>query len=407
VRFAMRRIIGSSLALALGLGLALAAAPSAITIGTLYASSGPFASSSLPEYQGLKFWVQQVDQSGGVYVEAFHKKLPVKLVAYDDQSSTTLATTLYEQLITQDHVNLLVSDFGSVLTSVAVPIAKEHKVLLLDVTGTGASFFTPSNPYIVLTSLPTSGVWPESLASFLIHKKIQRVAIVYDANDFDASQNQTLVSRLTAAGIHPLYDQSVPTSTSSYTALLHSIAARNPEALIEFGYPNNDIAFLQALENSGLHFNMVFTIFPGQLYDLLLKNVGVNGLRYTYTYPTPPLLQYNRQVNYGPTIQEFTKMFQKATGSAPNFLNVAGYNAGLIIQKILATAPSLSQLALRKAAQEISGKIFTLDGLFKINAEGAQIGESLPVAQLQPSGQGLKVVKVWPEPAGMAIYPAP
>jgi branched-chain amino acid transport system substrate-binding protein len=231
----MRRIIGSSLALALGLGLALAAAPSAITIGTLYASSGPFASSSLPEYQGLKFWVQQVDQSGGVYVEAFHKKLPVKLVAYDDQSSTTLATTLYEQLITQDHVNLLVSDFGSVLTSVAVPIAKEHKVLLLDVTGTGASFFTPSNPYIVLTSLPTSGVWPESLASFLIHKKIQRVAIVYDANDFDASQNQTLVSRLTAAGIHPLYDQSVPTSTSSYTALLHSIAARNPEALIEFG----------------------------------------------------------------------------------------------------------------------------------------------------------------------------
>jgi branched-chain amino acid transport system substrate-binding protein len=403
----MRRIIGSSLALALGLGLALAAAPSAITIGTLYASSGPFASSSLPEYQGLKFWVQQVDQSGGVYVEAFHKKLPVKLVAYDDQSSTTLATTLYEQLITQDHVNLLVSDFGSVLTSVAVPIAKEHKVLLLDVTGTGASFFTPSNPYIVLTSLPTSGVWPESLASFLIHKKIQRVAIVYDANDFDASQNQTLVSRLTAAGIHPLYDQSVPTSTSSYTALLHSIAARNPEALIEFGYPNNDIAFLQALENSGLHFNMVFTIFPGQLYDLLLKNVGVNGLRYTYTYPTPPLLQYNRQVNYGPTIQEFTKMFQKATGSAPNFLNVAGYNAGLIIQKILATAPSLSQLALRKAAQEISGKIFTLDGLFKINAEGAQIGESLPVAQLQPSGQGLKVVKVWPEPAGMAIYPAP
>ncbi len=192
--------------LSLGLGLsALAASPPAqIAIGTVYAGSGPFASSSLPEYQGLQYWAQQVNKEGGVFVKTYNKKIPVKLVAYDDQSSTTLAATLYTQLITQDKVDLLVSDFGSVLTSVAVPIAREHKRLLLDITGTSASFFKPGNPYVVLASLPTSGVWPETLAGFLVSKEIKRIAILFNANDFDQSQAETLKAKLEAAGVNPV-----------------------------------------------------------------------------------------------------------------------------------------------------------------------------------------------------------
>ncbi|PMP89530.1 MAG: hypothetical protein C0173_05450, partial [Desulfurella sp.] len=39
---------------------AKAAAPKQILIGTLYASSGPFATSSTSQYHGLEFWVNQV-----------------------------------------------------------------------------------------------------------------------------------------------------------------------------------------------------------------------------------------------------------------------------------------------------------------------------------------------------------
>ena len=133
-------------------------APAEIKLGTLYASSGPFASISMPVHSGLKLWIEGVNAAGGVYVKAFDKKIPIKLIAYDDQSSTATAATLYNQLITQDKVDLLVSDSGSVLTSVAVPIARDHKMLLIDQTGTGANFFTPDNPYIVLMSDPVSSI---------------------------------------------------------------------------------------------------------------------------------------------------------------------------------------------------------------------------------------------------------
>jgi len=382
--------------------------PKFIKVGTLYASSGPFAKPSTAEFKGLKFWVNYVNSHGGVYVKAFGKKIPVKLIAYDDQSSTATATTLYNQLITQDHVDIFVADFGSVLTSVAVPLAKVHKILLFDVTGTGAKFFTPDNPYIVLCSLPTSGRWPYTLADFIISKKINRVAIVYSSNDFDQSQAVTLHNKLKKAGIDIVYYHAVPTNTSNYSIILHNIKAKNPNAVIEFGYPNNDIAFLQNLESSGLKFNMVFTVFPGQLFKLLKSNVGVKALSYTYTYPTPPLLRYNK-VNLGMGIDKFEKEFKKYSGKTPNFLNIAGYNVGLIIQKTLATSPKFDQLSFRKAIDGFSGKVFTLDGLFKVNKEGAQIGEVLPVAQFVPKNGKLKMNIVYPPSmkTAEAVYPAP
>jgi branched-chain amino acid transport system substrate-binding protein len=385
-----------------------AAALKAITIGTLYAGSGSFATSSLAQYSGLKFWVSSVDKAGGVYVRAAGRKLPVHLVAYNDQSSTSTATTLYDQLITENHVNILVADFGSVLTSVGIPVAAEHKMLLFDVTGTGASFFKTRSPYIVLTSLPSSAIWPDSLARFLISHKIHRVAILYDSNDFDQSQAATLAADLKAAHIQPVYDDAVPTATNNYTVLIHDIAATHPDAVCEFGYDTNDIPFLQNLAASGEHFPMVFTVFPGQEYALFLKNVGAQGIEYTYTYPTPPLVAYNH-VNFGPGISSFLAAYQKAEGQQADFLTVAGYNAGLVIQKALATAPSLSQLALRRAVQSFSGHLFTLDGLFAVNASGAQVGETLPVAQFQPYHGSVRPVVVFPAgvATGKAVYPAP
>ena len=66
-------------------------APPEIKLGTLYASSGRYASISMPVHYGLKLWVEQKNAEGGVYVKSFDKKIPLKLVAYDDQSSTATA----------------------------------------------------------------------------------------------------------------------------------------------------------------------------------------------------------------------------------------------------------------------------------------------------------------------------
>ncbi len=375
-------------------------APSEIKIGHLHAGSGPYASISMPVYLGLKFWVDQANADGGAFVKAFGKKIPLKLISYDDQSSTATAATLYNQLITQDKVDMLVADSGSVLTSVAVPLAREHKQFLFDPTGTGAAFFK-DNPYIALLADPVSTIWPKYIADFLkgegVKSGLKRVALLYSTNDFTGTQANAVRGFLKGSPVEIVYDQGVPTNTSNYTVLISNIAAANPDAVVELGYVGNDIAFLRNLQDSGTKFRFLFAIYPGIETEELLKNVGPKGLDGVFTYVTSAEIAYKPEV--GMTEEQFRTAFQKVaagSGVAYGFNAIAGYTTGLVLQQTLANAESLDQPALRKSIFSLSGKLKTLDGTFELDEHGAQIGEITPLGQIAAEGKDVKITVVYP-----------
>jgi branched-chain amino acid transport system substrate-binding protein len=379
-------------------------APAEIKIGTLYASSGAFASISMPVYDAFKLWINQKNAEGGVFVKPYNKKIPIKLISYDDQSSTATAATLYNQLITQDKVDLLIADSGSVLTSVAVPIAKEHKQFLFNVSGTGSTFFTKDNPYIALMGDPVSTIWPKYIADFLdstgVAQGIKTVAILYATNDFTTTQANAVRGFIKGAGkLKIVYDQGVPTTTSNYTVLINNIAATNPDAVVHLGYAGNDIAFFRNLQDSGQKFRFVFGIYPGEEQDELTKTVGAAGLTNVYSYV--PASAYDYKPNFGPTREQFHVMWEKAypSGSGVEFGANAIYGmvTGLVIERALATTADLSQLGIHNAVQGLTGNLTTLDGDFKLDDTGAQIGEITPIGQLQADGKGgLNFVVVYP-----------
>ena len=391
-------------------------APAAIKIGTLYASSGIFAPVSMPQFDGLKLWVDEMNAKGGVYVKPYHKKIPIKLIAYDDLSNTATAATLYDRLVTQNKVDILTTDFGSVLTSVAEPIARVHKMLLINQTGTGAIFFTKSNPYIVLTSAPFTDALgkyvPEFLTTDGVKLGIRRVAILYHTNDFDGPLTAAMRRMILAAKsrLKIVYYHGVPTSTNSYTVLIANIRATHPDAVIEDGYPDNDIAYLRALEASGVKFKWQFAIYPGIESQLFMRTVGLKGLKDVFTEVPPSVLE--RKVAFGMSLPQYRAAWDKKYGESKvafGFHSVAGYTTGLVLQQALATTSSMRQLALRKAIFAQSGKLKTIDGTFRLNAEGAQIGEVPPLGQIEPNGKGgEKFVIVYPHKlaTGKPVYPA-
>ena len=378
-------------------------APAAITIGSLHASSGPFAAISMPVYYGLKYWVDQTNADGGVFVKAYNKKIPLKFISYDDQSNPATAATLTNQLITQDHVNMLVTDSGSVLTAVMVPIAHEHKQFLFDATGTGAPFFTKDNPYIALLADPASTIWPKFIADFLDAEGptngIKTVALLYATNDFTGTQATALRKFITDAGkLKIVYDQGVPTSTANYTVLINNIAAKKPDAVVELGYPGNDIAFLRNLQDSGEKFKFLFAVYPGVEPEELLKNVGIDGLKGVFTYVTGANYQY--KVTAGMDLPAYKAAWEKTYANTPGTafgLNaIAGYTVGIVLQETLKDAKSLDQMALHDAVFGLSGKLTTLAGPFKLDDTGAQTGEITPLGQIEPDGKGMKLVVVYP-----------
>jgi branched-chain amino acid transport system substrate-binding protein len=405
------------------LGVAFAApaiaadAPAEIKIGTLYASSGRYASISMPVHSGLKLWIEQKNAEGGIYVKAYDKKIPIKLVAYDDQSNTATASSLYNQLITQDKVDILVADSGSVLTAPAVTIARDHKMFLFDQTGTGASFFSKDNPYIALMADPVSTVWPKPIADFLIHDGpalgIKKVAILYATNEFTGTQATAVRKFIKDSGapIEIVYDQGIPTETTNYTVTINNIRNAQPDAVIHLGYAPNDIALLRNIGQVGVKFKMLFCIYAGLETELLEKNVGAKGLEHVFTYVPPSELDY--PVNFGMTMADYRAAWNKAYPDGKvefGFNAVAGYTTALVIEKALSVATSLDQLELRRAVFSLSGELKTLDGTFGLDDMGGQVGELTPLGQIALNEHGhLKFVEIYPHDANNTkpVYPRP
>jgi len=388
-------LLGALAALGLVSPVRAETAPAEIKIGHIHASSGRFASISMPAYNGLQLWVNETNAAGGALVKPFNKKIPLKLISYDDQSNPATASTLLNQLITQDKVDILVSDSGSVLTAVAVPIAKEHEMLLFDMTGTGSSLFSRDNPYIVLLADPVSTIWPKYVADFLKDQGakdgIKKVALLYATNEFTNTQATALRGFLKEAGspIEIVYDQGVPTETSNYSVIINNIAESNPDAVLSLGYVGNDIAFLRNLGDSGQKFKFLFTIYTGLETDELVKNVGAAGMENVFTYITGVWLANKPEV--GMTTDQFRAAWEKAypgSGVEFGYNSIAGYTTGLVIGQALGTTDSLAQLDLRKAIFAQSGKLKTLDGSFELDPQGAQIGEITPLGQVIPDGKG-------------------
>jgi branched-chain amino acid transport system substrate-binding protein len=413
--------IGILGALAASLGAAAvqaADAPAEIKLGTLHASSGRFASLSMPLYHGLKLWTDLKTAEGGVYVKAFDKKIPLKLIAYDDQSDTSIAATLYSQLITRDKVDILIADYGAPLTSVAVPIARGNKMLLIDQTGLDSSFFTSDNPYIVLMDEPVYRVWPKPLADFLIHDGrdlgIRRVAILYSRDEFTGALANALRGFIDGSnsGLKIVFDQAVPTGTSNYTAVVNAIHATDPDAVVELGYEENDISFLRGVRDSGLKFKFLFCIYPTVHPELFKKLVGNKAANYVSGYV--PASQISHEPNFGTSLKDYREAWHAKYADPRlefSFNSLAGYTTGVVLEKALATAASLDQLELRKAIVGFSGQLKTLDGTFELEpATGAQIGERSAIGQLVPGDEkNLKVVTFWPPDVanGKPVYPHP
>jgi branched-chain amino acid transport system substrate-binding protein len=264
---------------------------------------------------------------------------------------------------------------------------------------------------------PVSSIWPKPLADFLTHDGpalgIKRVAMLYATNDFTGTQAASIRKFIGDAksGVDLVFDQGVPTETSNYTVLLNNIRASNPDAVLHLGYPPNDIAFLRNVQDSGIKFKFLFSIYPGLETELLEKNLGDKALNYVFTYVTSAELAYKNE--FGMSLKEYSDAWHKKYADSHvefGFNSIAGYTTGLVLEKALGVAESLDQLDPRKAIFSLSGKLKTLDGTFELDANGGQVGELTPIGQfVAEEGEKPKLVTVWPHElaTGRPIYPRP
>jgi branched-chain amino acid transport system substrate-binding protein len=117
-----------AIGLALWVSTAFAAGPEEIKIGSSISKTGPLASFGLYQNWGYNAAVKDINESGGVYLSKYDKKLPVKLILYDDQTMPDKCSQNTERLILKDEVHGLLSPASPPMVIPAATIADREGV---------------------------------------------------------------------------------------------------------------------------------------------------------------------------------------------------------------------------------------------------------------------------------------
>ena len=200
----MKKTIGTAIAAALAGALALggttaASAAEPVKIGFSESKSGFFARAATSQYQSYELWREQVNATGGLDVAGTRRL--VEFVSYDDQSNPGKAVQIYEKLITDDKVDLLLAPWGTSLHLAIAGVIERYKFPL--VGNTAAS--------VQLRKLKAGNIWfptslfpdrqSEALAALLKDRGVGSVALVTNQLPYAPENKAFAVPALKQAGI--------------------------------------------------------------------------------------------------------------------------------------------------------------------------------------------------------------
>ena len=181
----IRRLLLAATTAALALS-APADAADPVRIGVALSQTGNLADSAAPYFKGLDLWREQANARDGL---AGH---PIEVVVYDDRSDPATAARLYEKLITDDKVNLVMSSLGSATAATGSAIAEKHKVIMINGGGAAEAIQQRGFKYVFQTAARISS-YADGIVPMIEKYKIKSMALV--SRDYAAARDISRRSR--------------------------------------------------------------------------------------------------------------------------------------------------------------------------------------------------------------------
>ncbi len=228
------------------------AAPSApIKIGISLSLTGDFADSGEAAQRGYTLWAAEVNKAGGL----LGRKVEIKIV--NDASSPDQVVSNYQNLITQDKVDIVFGPFSSLLTIPAARVAKRYGYSFIEPAGGGPHVFEQhlDNLFFVQPAETVKGgdVFANYILALPPDQRPKTAAYAKLDDPFAAPIAENVQKRFEAAGIKTVYDQTYPSESADLTPIIAGVAAANPDVLVS-GTQSSD-AFAQVKAMIQLKFN--------------------------------------------------------------------------------------------------------------------------------------------------------
>jgi branched-chain amino acid transport system substrate-binding protein len=256
-------IIALLLAVGVGLGLAPGAsaqAPTEVRVGATVAVTGP-ASAEVGHFKKMmELWAETINARGGVMLKEYGKKLPLRVIVYDDTSQPPVAVRLYEKLVTEDKVHVLLGPYSSPITVAASTVAEKHQIPMLALEANSTGIFKRGFKWL-LGVIDDGTKWSHHYFDMLkAEGKAKSIGFVIEDTPHPKEVGSGSIPKAKEIGLEVKVEESFPVASQDFTPIITKLKAANPDIVYMSAFPAREVTFFkQALEQglSPREFHMI------------------------------------------------------------------------------------------------------------------------------------------------------
>jgi branched-chain amino acid transport system substrate-binding protein len=359
----------------LATGVDAVRATSEVVFGGAISQTGRFAEPAGRQVNSIKMWVDEVNARGGVLGRK------IKLVLLDDKSDTQTAVKLYEKLITEDKVDVLLAPYSSAITEAVANINERYKMPFVAYGAASSPIWEKGRKYI-FSIVAIAEDYQKGAVHLAKQIGVQRVAIIGEDSLFPRQSGIGARQWADKLGIQVVLEENYPQKQTDFTALLQKIRAAGADAILSNSYFADAAAQVRQMRELNLNFKL-FSSTVGPALPNFPEQLGATAeyvLGFSQWEPLPQVLKL-------PGMKEFIEVYEKRFGEKPNYHAGGAYGALQATEAAVKKAGSFDGDKIRDALATM--EVQTAFGRYKVDARGMNSHEGLTFQVLK--GQRLVV----------------
>ena len=342
------------------------AAGEPIRVGITVSLTGQYEVPGKVLFQGVEMWVDDINLRGALLGR------PVKLVYYDDKSDPATSARLYEQLIVQDGVDLLLGPYGSDLTLAASAVAEKHNFPMV-ATGAASGEIWAQGYKNIFGVDAEARHYMDLLIESAAGAGLKTIALVYADSVFPRQVAEGVRAEAGKRGMQVVFDKAYSQTGADYAGLVRGMKAANPDMVIGGTYLDDSVAIMRQAKH--LDFSpkaFAFTVGPALKGFVEALGPDANGVL--------GVVAWMRSAAK-PMAMDFSYRYKAKFGSNASVQSALGYGGAQVLEAAVRLAGSLDKDAIRKQLGEM--KFRSLLGRYAVDETGKQVGKSTFVMQVQ------------------------
>jgi branched-chain amino acid transport system substrate-binding protein len=376
-----------------------------IVFGGSVSLSGSLSREGQYTRNGYRLWRDYVNKKYGGIRVGNNNVRPVKLKLYDDKTDTETAVKLYQKLVTQDDVDLLLGPYSSGLTLAVAPIAEKYQIPMVEANGASDKIFNQGYKYIygVLSPASKYHAGPVKFATSLKNPNVTKAGIVHVDTLFTNTIADGASKKLKEVGIEEVFNVSYPEGTNDLSNIVNTVKNSDIDLLLDAGHLPDEILF--AKQASARNVEVPLVVFSGSpLSSDFQTNLGKTARGTATTAQWLPEMDLKGPI-FG-TAQNWSKQWKQKYNAEPYYVPAESSAGGVAFQLAIENTGSAKPEQVKKALDDLNemsffGRLKFADG----KMHGANLAKPMATAQLQ---KNLEATVVAPDQyaQGKINYPA-